>query len=237
MEQIRIHYFQHVAFEGLGYIETWANQNNYKLTATKFFEPYQFPELTDFDWLIVMGGTMGVYDTNKYTWLNEEKAFIRNAIDSNKVIIGICLGAQLIASALGAKVYANNQKEIGWFPLTKTSQEHYLLKEFSGNFTTLHWHSDTFDLPKNAVHLLQTDICSNQAFIYNDKVLAFQFHLEVTPQTLNAMTENCRHELIKADYIQSENEILKQREFCNQSNNLLTIILNKLVEADKNACR
>ena len=97
----------------------------------------------------------------------------------------------------------------------------------------MHWHGDTFDLPQHAIHLLQTDICSNQAFIYKDKILALQFHLEVTPQTLNAMTENCRHELTKADYIQSENEILKQSEFCNHSNNLLVNILNKLAEDEK----
>ncbi|MGL4630590.1 MAG: type 1 glutamine amidotransferase [Leadbetterella sp.] len=230
MKQLRIHCFQHVAFEGLGYIETWANQCNHMVTSTKFFESYHFPELANLDWLIVMGGPMGVYETDQYPWLSQEKEFIKKAIDGRKIVIGICLGSQLIASALGAKVYPNTQKEIGWFPLSKTKQKHNLTGSFPDTFTTLHWHGDTFDLPTNAVHLLQTDICPNQAFVYEDRVLGLQFHLEVTPKALKAMIENCRHELIPDEYIQTEEEIQDQREYFNQSNRLLERILDKLFE-------
>jgi GMP synthase-like glutamine amidotransferase len=235
MKQIRIHYFQHVPFEGLGFIGTWANQNKHQLTATKFYEDYQFPDLSELDWLIVMGGPMGVYDDKKFPWLATEKEFIQKAIQTDKTVIGICLGSQLIASALQAKVYPNTKKEIGWFPLTKTDagQKHILLKEIPDLFTTFHWHGDTFDFPDGATHLLQTEICPNQAFLYNDKVLGLQFHLEVTPQTLTAMTDNCRHELIADDFIQTENEILNQADLCKYSNTYLSSILTKLAGENK----
>ncbi len=237
MKQLRIHYFQHIAFEDLGYIEAWARQNNHQLTATKFYEKHKLPDPSNIDWLIVMGGPMGVYDNDKFPWLINEIKFIQNVIQTDKTVIGICLGAQLIASALGAKVYPNIKKEIGWFPLTKTEagRMHNLLKDLPDQFTTFHWHGDTFNLPNEAINLLQTDICPNQAFLYKKKVLGLQFHLEVMPQTLTSLTNNCESELIKDDFIQSSNEILSQTELCSYSNCYLTSILNKLTAADKNA--
>ena len=232
MKQLRIHYFQHVSFEGLGYIESWAKQNKHLLTATKFYETDILPNLLDFDWLIVMGGPMGVYDNNKFPWLVNEKEFIKEAIEAGKTVVGICLGAQLIASALGTNVYPNTKKEIGWFPLTKTNegQSHNLLNDLPDNFIAFHWHGDTFDLPEKAIHLLQTDICRNQAFLYKNNVLGLQFHLEITPLSLTSMTENCRHELVLDNYIQTEQEILKKIELCKIANNYLTCILNKLAD-------
>ena len=113
MRHLRIHYLQHVPFEGLGYIETWAKQKDHILTSTKFYEKWTLPNIEDFDWLIIMGGPMGVYQEGEYNWLKDEKQFIKASIKKNKVVIGICLGSQLIAEALGAKVYPNTKKEIG----------------------------------------------------------------------------------------------------------------------------
>ncbi|MBI5808934.1 MAG: type 1 glutamine amidotransferase [Ignavibacteriales bacterium] len=240
MKQLRIHYFQHVTFEGLGYIETWATQNGHLLSSTKFFEDeFTFPNLCDFDWLIIMGGPMGVYDEEQYTWLKSEKEFILKNIEAQKTVIGICLGSQLLASALGAKVFPNKKKEIGWFPLTKTNEgkANNLLNDLPDEFTTFHWHGDTFDLPSGATHLLKTDICNNQAFLYKENVLGLQFHLEVTPQTLISMIDNGRHELKADDFIQTEAEILKQADHCYLSNEYLSNILTKLADKDKNASR
>lgn len=239
MKQLHIHYLQHVAFEGLGFIETWANENQHILSSTKFYEEFTFPNLADFDWLIIMGGPMGVYDEEKYPWLIAEKNFIFKAIKAQKTVIGICLGSQLIASALGTKVYPNKNKEIGWFPLTKTyeGKEHSLLNDLPDEFFSFHWHGDTFDLPKDATHLLKTNICPNQAFLYRNKVLGLQFHFEVTPQTLKALTDNCRYELKADDFIQTENEILRQADLCKQSNEYLKSILTKLADKQTNACR
>ncbi len=97
MKPVRIHYFQHVAFEGLGHIETWAKQHKHKLTATNFFENHILPDLTEFDWLIIMGGPMSVYDIQNHPWIKEEIDFIQKAIRGQKTVIGICLGSQLIA--------------------------------------------------------------------------------------------------------------------------------------------
>ncbi len=240
MKQLRIHYFQHVSFEGLGYIETWANQNGHILSSTKFFEEkFSFPNLNDFDWLIIMGGPMGVSDEKQYPWLKPEKEFINKSIEADKTIIGICLGSQLIASALGAKVYPNQKKEIGWFPLAKTNEAktNHLLSHLPNGFMAFNWHGDTFDLPSGATHLLKTDICANQAFLYQDNVLGLQFHFEVTPQTLTSMTNNCQHELNADDFIQTETEILKQADHCYLSNEYLSKILTKLADKDKNTSR
>ncbi|MCH8567552.1 MAG: type 1 glutamine amidotransferase [Balneolales bacterium] len=230
MKQFLIHYLQHVAFEGLGCIETWAKNNGHSLSSTKFFEEDTLPGLNDFDWLIIMGGPMGVYEENQYPWIKAEREFILKAIEARKTVIGICLGSQLIASALGAKVYPGKKKEIGWFSLTKTKEgkKNSLLSEIPEEFISFHWHGDSFELPDKAVNLLESEACINQSFLYGDKVLGLQFHLEVTPDALSLMTENGRHELIEDDFIQNENEILNQAHHCNASNEYLIAILSKL---------
>ena len=223
---MKIHYFQHVAFEGLGFIENWAQENKHQLSATKFYEKHQLPNLSSFDMLIVMGGPMGVYDEKDFPWLVEEKAFIKKAIEADKLVVGICLGAQLIAETLGAKVYANKEKEIGWFPIQKTG--HFFFKSLPEDFVVFHWHGDTFDLPKRAVHLASSKGCRNQAFLYNKKVLALQFHMEATEKTLQQMLENGKAELKGGEFIQSEQEILEGKNYHKENNKVLENLLNWL---------
>ncbi len=125
---MNVHYLQHVPHEGPGYIEEWAKQRNYNLTVTKLFEEEQFyPELTDFDLLVIMGGPMSVFDVDKYSWMNEEMSFVSHAIAEGKNMLGICLGAQLIAHLLGAEIKKSPETEIGWFPVLKTT-DHSLIK-------------------------------------------------------------------------------------------------------------
>lgn len=232
MKQLRIHYLQHVDFEGLGFIKTWATENNHTLSSTKFYTDTTLPEIQDFDWLIIMGGPMNIDDENAHSWLKAEKEFIKKSIEADKTVLGICLGCQLIASILGSKIYPNSTKKIGWFPLRKTNdgKNHDLLSDLPTEFVGFHWHGDTFDLPKNATHLLETDACSNQGFIYNEKVVGLQFHLETTKDTLSSIVDNCRGELITDTFIQSENEIISQAIFCENSNDYLISILNKLAQ-------
>ena len=229
---IRIHCFQHVPFEGIGHIEEWAGKNGYSLSFTRFFEDIKLPHQDDFDWLIVMGGSMNIFD-DSLGWLNDEKIFVKEAIDSGKRVVGICLGAQLIAHVLGAKVYANNQKEIGWWPVIQTGagKEHWLLKDFPEEFTTFHWHGDTFDTPKGAVNLLSSEATANQAFLYNDRVLALQFHFETTTRSLEEITSNCRDELIGAPFIQTEKEILTDgARFIKDNNIMLEMLFDRLAK-------
>ncbi len=232
MEKLRIHYLQHVAFEGLGYIEIWAKENGHELTTTKFNQTFQLPLTDEFEWLIILGGPMGVYDEKEYYWLKEEKNFIRSAIQANKTVIGICLGSQLLADVLGAKVYKNKTKEIGWFPvsLTEEAKNHPLLIGVENTFPVFHWHGDTFDLPEGAVQLFESAACKNQAFIFRENVLGLQFHLEVLPDSINEMVQHGKHELVSNEYIQTKENILSQTSLTTDTNKILAGILNKLSE-------
>lgn len=232
MRKLRIHCFQHVPFEGLGNIEQWCNENEHTLSRTRFYEAALLPDLKEIDWLIIMGGPMSVNDENKIVWLSSEKEFIRQAIDGGKTVIGVCLGAQLISEILGAKVYPNKQKEIGWFPIELTSEatQHALFSGLKNPITVFHWHGDTFDIPENAIHLATSKACSNQAFLYQNKILGLQFHLETTKESLREMIENGRDELIKEKYIQSESEIENQQEFFEDNRQFLYTLLDRLAQ-------
>jgi len=237
MKLLRIHCFQHVDYEDLGCIYDWCKAKGYTISYTKFFESVRLPQPDDYDWLIVMGGPMGVYETEKYDWLTDEKKAIQAAILKNKTVIGICLGAQLIADALGAKVYKNPEKEIGWFDISFTGQAlKYLSPETTdANLNVFHWHGDTFELPENAIPLAYSEACKNQAFIYKNKVIGLQFHFEVTEQSIRAMVENGKHELTGGNYIQTEKEILAQKATIESNNRKMFQILDHLAGLKDNA--
>lgn len=231
MKSLRIHCLQHVPFEGPGFIGYWAGQHSHTLTFTRFYESCNLPPLETFDWLVVMGGPMGVYDEGLHPWLRQEKAFVASAIGAGKIVVGVCLGSQLIAEALGAKVYPAPKKEIGWYPvfLTDAAARLPIFAGFPASVEVLHWHGDTFDLPQDAVLLMKSRACPNQAYLYNGKVLGLQFHLECTPATLRAMVENGRGELAGGDFIQSEKEILQRADSCGSSNRYLASALDFFV--------
>ena len=148
MRAMRVHYFQHVPFEGLGSIAGWLESRSARVTSTRFFEDSRLPGVTDIDWLVVLGGPMSANDEETRPWLSVEKRFIAEAVAGEKVVLGICLGAQLIASALGARVYPNPQPEIGWFPIERTRPGGLALPARADVF---HWHGETFDLPPGAL--------------------------------------------------------------------------------------
>ncbi|UYN88571.1 MAG: type 1 glutamine amidotransferase [Cyclobacteriaceae bacterium] len=231
MKSLRIHYLQHVAFEGLGYIETWANENNHILTATKFYEDFVLPEIADFDWLIVMGGPMGVYDELEFSWLEEEKLFIKKSIEAEKKVVGICLGAQLIACCLGAEVMKAKNKEIGWFPVFPTDQckkLSWFYELFKDNPIVFHWHGDQFEIPTNCSNILVSEANTNQAFSYGDNVIGLQFHLEVSEQTTELMLENGKSNLINSRFVQSLSDIEKGIQHIGHCNKIMKAILEQL---------
>lgn len=180
------------------------------LSATKFYGDITFPSIHDIDWLIIMGGPMSVNDEQTYPWLRAEKKFIAEAIADGKNVLGVCLGAQLIASALGAKVYPNRDREIGWFPLESLVQRENirLKKYFPSQLEVFHWHGETFDLPAHAVHLARSEGCNNQAFCIGERVLGLQFHLEATPRAIKSLTEQCQNDLVPGRYVQTAAEML-----------------------------
>ena len=225
MKKLRIHYLQHVAYENLGCIENWAIEKGHSITSTRFFENDTLPHSDAFDWLIILGGPMSVNDTDAFDWIEKEKIFICEAIKADKTIIGICLGSQLIASAFGSKVYPNNEKEIGWFPIFKIGEENLLFSD-RDFYNVFHWHGETFDLPKEAKLLASSEACYNQAFLIGDKILGLQFHLEVTADSLSKMATFGKNEITDGNYIQSEEIILKNQHHIAENNNKMFALLN-----------
>ncbi|PLS69334.1 MAG: amidotransferase [Cyanobacteria bacterium M5B4] len=223
---MHIHYLQHVPFEGLASIQTWITNHNHSLSNTKFYQNDPLPELKDFDWLIILGGPMNIDEEDKYPWLKEEKRLIQQAITANKIVLGVCLGAQLIADVLGAKVYQGEHKEIGWFPIELINSD--LFQSLPPTMTVFHWHGDTFDNPPGATRLASSEACPNQAFVYNRKVLGLQFHLESTPESVEAIIAHCSHELVPGRYIQTPQQMQEQPDRFQKINQFMEQILSNL---------
>jgi GMP synthase (glutamine-hydrolysing) len=227
---INIHAFQHVPFEGLSSIAEWIYTNGHTLSETKFFQNDPIPNVDAIDWLVVMGGPMGVHDEARYPWLVEEKRFIETAIKHEKTVIGICLGAQLIADVLGARVYPNQHKEIGWFPveITEEGQASPLFRFLPKMFDVFHWHGDMFDIAQGSTLIARSEACPNQAFFYHDHVLGFQFHLEMNQQSIEAIIEHCADELVEGPYIQQAEEMLNHQDDVMLVNSAMNEILSRL---------
>jgi GMP synthase-like glutamine amidotransferase len=205
------HVLQHDPSEGIGSISGWLDQRGAKVTTTRFFESASLPDLDGIDLIIAMGGPMSVNDEETLPWLVAEKAFLREAISRGIAVLGICLGAQLIANACGAKVYPGQQREIGWFPI-ETMKAGPDALPFPDKAKVLHWHGETFDLPAGAVHLARSAACDHQAFQIGRRVLGLQFHPEVTPESLALMVEHNREDLVPGEFVQFEAEILSASE-------------------------
>jgi GMP synthase (glutamine-hydrolysing) len=225
-----LHYLQHVPFEGLGSIEDWAVANSHAITCTRLYAADPLPPACDFDLLVVMGGPMGVHDVDRHPWLTAEKDFIRDAVDADRVIIGICLGAQLLADVLGASVTKNTHKEIGWFPLTPDPgiQGTEWESLFAEDLEAFHWHGDTFDIPQGALRLASSKACLNQGFVYAERLVAMQFHLETTPGSAAALIENCGDELVDGPFIQQPAQMLSQAERFPRINRVMDRLLDEL---------
>jgi GMP synthase-like glutamine amidotransferase len=228
--KLNIHCLQHVAFEGLGCMEEWISENNHNLTYTHLYNNKTLPDVNKIDVLIVMGGEMSIHDEADFPWLKAEKKFIKEAIDANKKVIGICLGAQLISSVLGGKVSINKHTEIGWFPVEVTAPELPILKDVPAILNVFHWHGETFSIPENAIRLFQSEACLNQGFLYKDHVLGLQFHFEVTAGTMREMVIAGQDELIEDKYIQSLETILQTTEFVEQNNKIMFGFLDFLLK-------
>jgi GMP synthase (glutamine-hydrolysing) len=168
--------------------------------------------------LIVMGGPMGVYQTDRYPWLRDEFRLIEDAVKSNLPVLGVCLGAQVVAAALGAKVDRNpNGKEIGWHPirLSDSAKDDRLMRGLPTTMTPFHWHGDIFELPPGAVSLASSDKTPCQAFRHGDKVYGFQFHFEVTQDGVAAMADAFAKDLVREN-IAADRMIAQSAEFMPQ---------------------
>ena len=179
---------QHVAHEILGTLNPLLKRAGFRIRYVNFARhPQAEPSLDGYDGLIILGGPMSVNDTDRFVHLTTELKLIEHAMERELPVLGICLGAQLIAKTLGASVYPNEEKEIGWYDVTPRdeAEDDLILGKFGGTQKIFQWHGDTFDIPRSAVHLASSTLCGSQAFRYGSNVYGFQFHLEVDEPMIN----------------------------------------------------
>lgn len=225
---MKIHSLEHEPSESLANIEVWAKKRGHNISRTLFFNNEELPGINDIDWLIIMGGSMNIYEEEKYPWLAQEKKFIAEAISNKKIVLGVCLGSQLIADVLGGKVSRNKHKEIGWFPvtLTREARNSRIFGSFPPLFTTFHCHGDTFEVPHGAVRIAYSEGCANQAFEYG-KTIGIQFHLEYSEESIDLILRNCGN-IIEGRYVQEHDEIISRNNNVAETQRLLNHLLDNM---------
>lgn len=207
---MRIHALFHAPFEKLGVIKQWADENQHTLTTTHSYRKETVPTKDDFDFLIIMGGPQSACALPDYPYLQKEVELTKQAIADNKVVLGICLGAQIIGHALGAKTEHSPHREVGVYPieLTPEALTDPLFKQFPQQFDVMHWHNDMPGLTKDCVLLAKSAGCPRQAFRYGDRVYGFQFHAEMTKALIEGMITNAHSDLTPGQFVQSRDELL-----------------------------
>ena len=224
---MRMAVLQHVEFEGPAAVADWAAARGVPLRLFPLHRDATLPSLSDFDMLTVMGGPMSANDEARLGWLGPEIALVREAIAADKTVLGICLGAQIIAKALGARVYPGSAKEIGWFPVQRTGSQPF----FDGlpeSFTPFHWHGETFDLPREATPLAKSKITETQAFAVGQRVLGLQFHMEATEKSVRALLRSAAHEIGHGAFEQQPGTIHASLDQCASLRPLLDTVLGRL---------
>ncbi len=227
---MNIHYLQHAQGEGPGEIANWAAGNGHSLTGTHWYRGDAAPDPKSIDFLVIMGGGMNINQHRDYPWLVPEKALIAEVIAREKPVLGICLGAQLIADVIGGKVFQSPEYEIGWHPIRTLEiiRDHPLFAHVPAEFTALHWHGDTFSLPPEATVLASSDACPNQAFICRDNIVGLQFHAEVRPEDVRFFVQGETAPLPEGKYVQSFEQILAGDHYIPKVHQLLREILDAL---------
>lgn len=218
---------QHAAYEGPGEIAAWAALHDHTVTVHHLYRGDPLPGLDAFELLVVMGGEMNIYQYRDWPWLKPESAFIKSALAEGKRAIGMCLGAQLIADALGARVVQNAEIELGWLPVTWTQEASATFPELPATSTVLHWHGDTFGLPAGATRLAISEGCPEQGYVIPGKCLSLQFHLEVDAALVKQFVAS-QGEWPTGPYTQTPDSILaKAASYCDQNRPVLYGLLDE----------
>ncbi len=229
---MRIHLLQHDPIDdSRDNIAIWSQKKGYELAETYPCNNEKPPSFDEFDWLIIMGGSQHAWDEKNHPWLVSEKEFIAKAIAKEKIILGICLGAQLIAEALGGTVFPNKEEEIGWFEvfLTPEGKTSFLFKNIPKTFVTFHWHSDHFSLPPGCTRLAHSEPTSNQAFVRKDcPLVGLQFHPEMTRKMTDTFARKYGHQWAKGRFVPGGKTVLKQTEKIPDTYWLMEGILNNM---------
>lgn len=224
---MRILAAEHVPFETPGLIQTWAEERGHTVAVCRMHAGDTLSTALDFDFYVSMGGPMGVSDSDRLVFLAQEMQLMRQMVLKDLPVLGVCLGAQLLAAALGARVYRNPHREIGWMPVEKTTDSS-VFADFPQTLSVLHWHGDTFDLPEGAVQVLRSEACRNQAFTVR-RAVGLQFHLEMTQESLEEIIRNCRNDLAPGPYVQSEAQMMQGAvEYAGACKNALYDLLDRM---------
>jgi len=203
-----LHILQHDPTEGPGAIVDWADARGHILQTTHVYRADPLPDVAAGDLLVIMGGPMNIYQDRDYPWLKAERAFLARYVEMDGRALGICLGAQFLADALGGRVTQNPQVEVGWFPVRFTDEARAMFPCLPAAKETVHWHGDTFELPAGAVRLGTSEACTNQGFLYDGRVLGLQFHAEMTREFAMLLVEQAGPDLQPAAFVQDGRAIL-----------------------------
>jgi GMP synthase-like glutamine amidotransferase len=231
---MRAHWIQHVPYEGLGHAQKWLSEAGAEVRCTRMFAGDTLPPAASVDLLIILGGPMSVNDEATLPWLTAEKSFIAQVIEAGRPTLGLCLGAQLIAAALGARVGPSREREIGWWPVESVapapgSPSHPLFR-FPERLTCLHWHGESFALPAGAHHLARSEGCEHQGMQIGRRAIGLQFHPEATPQWLSAVLAHSPGAPLPGPYVMAQNGLTAEvATRCRDGNLLLDNLLEFLI--------
>jgi len=225
---LKILIFKHIHNEPAGHAEQWALERGHNFQYHYWDSGHVLNQLPEFDLLIIMGGMMGAYEDEAFPWLVIEKKLIREAIETGRKVLGICLGAQLIASALGANVYKNDHSEIGFHQVKPLQDFHKVFSDSSGDLKFFQWHGDTFDLPDGACLIATSENVKNQAFTWKNNVTALQFHPEMDSFIINGLLKNAHESEPDSPWKQSIESIQDQMNTIESGRIMLYRLLDKI---------
>jgi GMP synthase-like glutamine amidotransferase len=232
---MRVRVFQHHPAEGPARVAVWADSRGHDLSTTRLYDDPPLPAVDAVDFLVVLGGPMNVYEEALYPWLAGEKDLLRATIAAGRPILGICLGAQLLADVLGGKVTRNREREVGWFEVAATP-EAKRSPIFGGlplRYTALHWHGDTFSIPPGALHAARSEACANQAFEVDGRFVGLQFHLEATTESVSDLIAAGAGDLAPGPFVQTAEEIRRPDPRMAASNRLMEAVLDAMARISR----
>jgi GMP synthase (glutamine-hydrolysing) len=210
----KVIFIQNITLEGPGMMERYLEERNIPFQIIDVYRGEALPShREEYGAVVVLGGPMNIYEEQKYPFLASEKGFLDTCISKEIPVLGLCLGAQLLADVLGATVTRNEIAEVGWMnvELTPEGEKNALFEDVPSLFTVFQWHGDTFAIPEGAEWLAQSILCRNQAFSYKDRVFGLQFHIEVDDKTAKEWADYYLPELVGEEK-EAALEILHQRE-------------------------
>ncbi|MEW6264016.1 MAG: type 1 glutamine amidotransferase [Thermodesulfobacteriota bacterium] len=230
---MRLHLLEHEPAEtGPDNVTTWARSRGHELEQTDVHAGAGLPCPDDFDWLVVLGGSMHAWEEDKFPWLAREKCFIARTVEAGRIVLGLCFGAQLLAQVLGGRVFPNSEPEIGWHEveLTEAGRESFLFQGLPDRFTTFHWHGDHFSLPEGALTLASSPATPHQAFILPDRpMVGVQFHPEYTRAMIAYYARVHGREWTPARYVTGGEETIARTATLPDTFRLMASLLDNLV--------